>query len=136
MSMIKLTFQMSGDNISLYLLCFISTLHTFFNVCLFVNNNILRIFDPVVDRTSFFIHFRRCFVISFGDLSICFRKLINLLISTNLRCFVSVSSSMKYLWVWAGTSNIILTAVFQDFSNISVFLENRSQRGLAVKTKF
>ena len=88
--------------------------------------------DPVVEQTSFLIKDSNCLGISFLYFSIWHRKLKNLSISTNFRCFVLEIGSIKLWCVCNGRSNIMQNAVFQEFSNIMASLENKSERAIPV----
>ena len=100
-----------------------------FSVC----NRIFLMFEPVTDLVSLLMFCRSCFGAYFEDFSIWLRKLINLWINTNFKCFVPETGSMRLLWVSKGRSNMHLIDLFQEFSIIFACFENMSHIGLPVK---
>ena len=130
-SLIKLIFQESSPALAWYLSSLISCLVTSSKLSFSVSKRIFLTFKPVIDPTSLFTYFKICLGTVFLDFLICSRKPRKRSIRTNFRCCAPETSSMRQRW----RSYIILTAVFQVFSNMTASLQNKSHIGLLVKSK-
>ena len=111
-SLMKSIFHLSLSSISSKTIFRMSSIQISSMLFLSVNKRMFLKLDPVVERTSFLINESNCLGISFFDFTIWFRKLRNLSMRTNLRCFVLEIGSIKLWCVCNGRSKMNIFSTF------------------------